>query len=219
MNYWHAEVGNLAECAEPLFRMIRELTEQGREVAREHYGAGGWFPPEHRPLAGGRAMDGPDWGTFTAAAPGCARSLGALSFQRRPRFLREAYPLMKGAVEFFLDFLVEHRNTAGWSPPSTSPENFPARPGTTLFMMNLAWDDPRTDDLRGSTIDMQILSDLSAMWRRRRRSWRVDEESDKALLEKRGLLAPVPVGKAGDLQEWLEDWGQKEKSHRATSDL
>jgi len=42
MNYWPAEVGNLAECAEPLFRMIRELTDQGSQVARENYGAGGW---------------------------------------------------------------------------------------------------------------------------------------------------------------------------------
>ncbi|MCX6574725.1 MAG: glycoside hydrolase family 95 protein [Candidatus Aminicenantes bacterium] len=67
MNYWPAEVGNLAECAEPLFRMIRELTDQGSQVARENYGARGWVFHQNTDLWRVAApMDGPSWGTFTA---------------------------------------------------------------------------------------------------------------------------------------------------------
>ncbi|MBP1767514.1 MAG: Alpha-L-fucosidase [Candidatus Aminicenantes bacterium] len=223
MNYWHAEVGNLAECAEPLFRMIRELTEQGREVAREHYGAGGWVFHQNTDLWRVAApMDGPDWGTFTAGGAWlCTHLWEHYLFSGDLVFLREAYPLMKGAVEFFLDFLVEHPQY-GWlvTNPSTSPENFPARPGNDPFYDEVcAWMTPGTTICAGSTIDMQILSDLFVYVAEAAKILEVDEEFQKALLEKRGLLAPMRIGKAGDLQEWLEDWGQKEKSHRHISHL
>ena len=66
MNYWPAEVGNLTECAEPLFRMIRELSDQGADVAREHYGARGWVMHQNTDLWRVAApMDGPSWGAFT----------------------------------------------------------------------------------------------------------------------------------------------------------
>ncbi|HNT22561.1 MAG TPA: glycoside hydrolase family 95 protein, partial [Saprospiraceae bacterium] len=66
MNYWSVESGNLSECAEPLFRMIRELTDQGSQVAKEHYGARGWVFHQNTDLWRVAApMDGPTWGTFT----------------------------------------------------------------------------------------------------------------------------------------------------------
>ena len=76
MNYWPAEVGNLSECAEPLFKMIRELTDQGSQVAREHYGARGWVHHQNTDLWRVAApMDGPSWGTFTTGGAWLATHL------------------------------------------------------------------------------------------------------------------------------------------------
>jgi alpha-L-fucosidase 2 len=223
MNYWPAEVGNLSECTEPLFRLIKELTEQGREVAREHYGAGGWVFHQNTDLWRVAApMDGPDWGTFTAGGAWlCTHLWEHYLFSGDVEFLREAYPVMKGSVEFFLDFLIEHPKY-GWlvTNPSTSPENFPAWPGNDPFYDEVcAWMTPGTTICAGSTVDMQILSDLFGYVAEAAKILGVDQEFGKVLLEKRGRLAPLRIGKNGDLQEWLEDWGQKEKSHRHISHL
>jgi len=223
MNYWPAEVGNLSECTEPLFRMIKELTEQGREVAREHYGAGGWVFHQNTDLWRVAApMDGPDWGTFTTGGAWlCTHLWEHYLFSGDLAFLRDAYPVMKGSVEFFLDFLVEYPKY-GWlvTNPSTSPENFPAWPGNDPFYDEVcSWMTPGTTICAGSTIDMQILSDLFGYVAEAAKILGADQEFRKAVLEKRDRLAPMRVGKTGDLQEWLEDWGQKEKSHRHISNL
>jgi alpha-L-fucosidase 2 len=223
MNYWPAEVGNLSECTEPLFRMIRELTNQGREVAREHYSAGGWVFHQNTDLWRVAApMDGPDWGAFSAGGAWlCTHLWEHYLFSGDVSFLRGAYPVMKGCVEFFLDFLVEHPEH-GWlvTNPSTSPENFPASPGNDMFYDEVcAWMSPGTTISAGSTIDMQILNDLFGYIAEAAEILGVDQEFARKVLEKRARLAPMQVGKNGDLQEWLEDWGQKEKSHRHISNL
>jgi alpha-L-fucosidase 2 len=223
MNYWPAEVGNLGECAEPLFRMIRELTDQGREVAREHYGAGGWVFHQNTDLWRVAApMDGPDWGTFTAGGAWlCTHLWEHYLFSGDLDFLRESYPVMKASVEFFLDFLVEHPKT-DWlvTNPSTSPENFPDLPGNEPFYDEVcAWMTPGTTICAGSTIDRQILADLFGYVAEAAGILDFDQDFRKVVLEKRRRLAPMQIGKDGDLQEWLEDWGQKEKSHRHISHL
>jgi len=130
MNYWPAEAGNLSECAEPLFTMIEELTDQGRDVAREHYGASGWVYHQNTDIWRVAApMDGPDWGTFTTGGAWlCTHLWEHYLFTCDRDFLQRVYPILKGCGEFFLDFLVKHPRY-GWlvTNPSTSPENFPAR--------------------------------------------------------------------------------------------
>ena len=117
MNYWPAEVGNLTECAEPLFRMIRELTDQGepggpRELRRPRLG----LPPEHGPLAGGRAHGRPELGHVHDGRRLAGTHLWEhYLFTGDKAFLKEYYPVLKGSAEFFLDFLVPHPDaTAGW---------------------------------------------------------------------------------------------------------
>ncbi|MGZ5488427.1 MAG: glycoside hydrolase family 95 protein, partial [Candidatus Aminicenantales bacterium] len=107
MNYWPAEIGNLAECAEPLFRMIRELTDQGSDVAREHYGARGWVFHQNTDIWRVAApMDGPSWGTFTTGGAWLATHLWEhYLFTGDKAFLKDYYPVLKGSAEFFLDFL------------------------------------------------------------------------------------------------------------------
>jgi alpha-L-fucosidase 2 len=203
--------------------MIKELTDQGREVAREHYSAGGWVFHQNTDLWRVAApMDGPDWGTFTAGGAWlCTHLWEHYLYNGDLDFLRDAYPVMKGCVEFFLDFLVEHPKY-GWlvTNPSTSPENFPAWPGNNPFYDEVcAWLTPGTTICAGSTIDRQILSDLFGYVAEAAKILGVDPDFRKLVLEKRGRLAPMRIGKNGDLQEWLEDWEQKEKSHRHISNL
>jgi alpha-L-fucosidase 2 len=223
MNYWPAEVGNLSECAKPLFQMIEELTDQGGEVAKEHYGARGWVFHQNTDIWRVAApMDGPDWGAFTTGGAWlCTHLWEHYLFSGDQDFLKNVYPAMKGCAEFFLDFLVEHPEY-GWlvTNPSTSPENFPDWPGNDHFYDEVcAWMSPGTTICAGSTIDMQLLSDLFAYVAETADILGIDRTFRDALLATRAKLAPMQIGKGGNLQEWLEDWGQKEKSHRHISHL
>lgn len=137
-------------------------------------------------------------------------------------FLKKAYPLMKGCVELFLDFLVEHPKY-GWlvTNPSTSPENFPGRPGNYEEFEDEVpdYNTPGVTICAGSTIDMQILNDLFTFTAEASEILGVDSNFRKQILETHGQLAPMQIGEKGDLQEWLEDWNQKEESHRHISNL
>ncbi len=222
MNYWPAEVGNLAECAEPLVRMIRELTDQGGRVARENYGAGGWVFHQNTDLWRVAApMDGPSWGTFTTGGAWLATHLWEHYLYTGDReFLKDNYPVMKGSAEFFLDFLVPHPKY-GWlvTNPSTSPENFPAVPGAVPFFDEITTFKTTTSICAGSTIDMRILDALFGQVAQAADVLGIDQEFKKRVLEARSKLAPMRIGRKGNLQEWLEDWDETEKSHRHISGL
>ena len=223
MNYWPAEVANLGECAQPLFQMIRELTDQGGDVARENYGARGWVLHQNTDLWRVAApMDGPSWGGFTTGGAWLATHLWEhYLFTGEEAFLREFYPVLKGSAEFFLDFLVPHP-THGWlvTNPSTSPENFPLAPGNDAFFDEVTGSmSPGTALVAGSAIDTQILNDLFGYVAEAAAALGTDPEFRAKVLAARARLAPMQVGAKGDLQEWLDDWGQREKSHRHISNL
>jgi len=222
MNYWPAGVGNLGECAEPLFAMIRELTDQGSQVARENYGAGGWVFHQNTDIWRVAApMDGPSWGTFTTGGAWLATHLWEhYLFTGDKEFLKAYYPVMKGSVEFFLDFLVPHPKYK-WlvTNPSTSPENFPAVPGAAKFFDEITTFVTGTSICAGSTIDMAILRDLFEAVARAADVLGVDAEFKAKVLAARSRLAPMQIGRKGNLQEWLEDWDETEKSHRHISGL
>jgi len=222
MNYWPAEVGNLSECAGPLFKMIQELTDQGSQVAREHYGARGWVFHQNTDIWRVAApMDGPSWGTFaTGGAWLCTHLWEHYLFTGDKEFLKEYYPVMKGSVEFFLDFLVPHPKY-GWlvTNPSTSPENFPAVPGQVPLFDEITTFKTTTTIYAGSTIDMQILNDLFGYVVRAADVLGVDRDFQAKVLAAKARLAPMQIGRKGNLQEWLEDWDETEKSHRHISGL
>ena len=222
MNYWPAEVGNLSECAEPLFRMIGELADQGGQVAREHYGARGWVFHQNTDLWRVAApMDGPSWGTFTTGGAWlCTHLWEHFLFTGDKEFLKTFYPVMKGSVEFFLDFLVPHPKY-GWlvTNPSTSPENFPAVPGQVPFFDEITTFKTTTSICAGSTIDMQILNGLFGYVGKAAEVLGIDREFRARALAARARLAPMRIGRKGNLQEWIEDWDETEKSHRHISGL
>ena len=222
MNYWPAEVGNLSECAEPLFKMIRELTDQGSQVAREHYGARGWVHHQNTDLWRVAApMDGPSWGPFSTGGAWLSTHLWEhYLFTGDKEFLREYWPVLKGSAEFFLDFLVPHPRY-GWmvTVPSTSPENFPKIPSAVRFFDELTTFETTTSICAGSTIDMQILRELFNAVEQAASVLGIEHDFSKRVSEMRAKLAPMQVGRKGNLQEWLEDWDETETSHRHISGL
>jgi len=222
MNYWSAESANLSELAQPLFQMIEDLTDQGTLVAKEHYGAGGWVFHQNTDIWRVAApMDGPTWGTFTVGGAWLTTHLWEhYLFTRDTAFLEQMYPIIKGSVDFFMDFLVEHPN-GKWlvTNPSTSPENPPEGPGYKYFYDEVTGMYYFTTIVAGSTIDMQILKDLFNYYIQATRVLGKDEKYANEVLKARKRLVPSQIGKDGTLQEWTEDYGQLEDKHRHLSHL
>jgi len=209
MNYWPAETANLSECHEPLLRMVSELVENGARTARVHYGAGGWVCHHNTDLWRQTApIDGPLWGFWPAGGAWlCTHLWYHYEFTGDKGFLARAYPVMKGAAEFFLDTLVpEPKHKWLVTCPSISPENkHPA--GVAICA--------------GPTMDAEIIRDLFDQCTRSAEILGVDKEFSARLAEVRRHLPPMQIGKAGQLQEWLEDWDLEapERQHRHVSHL
>lgn len=222
MNYWPVESGNLAECAEPLIKMVRELTDQGSDVAREHYGAAGWVFHQNTDLWRVAApMDGPTWGTFTTGGAWLTTHLWEhFLYNRDIEYLESVYDIIKGSVRFFMDFLIEHPD-GEWlvTNPSNSPENPPEGPGYEYFYDEVTGMYYFTTICYGSAIDMQILHDLFAYYTEAADLLGRDQELAQAVREARKRLVPPLIGADGALQEWTEDYDQMEEKHRHFSHL
>ena len=209
MNYWPAETANLSECHEPLLRMVSELVENGARTARVHYGARGWVCHHNTDLWRQTApIDGPLWGFWpTGGAWLCTHLWHHYEFTRDKDFLARAYPVMKGAAEFFLDTLVpEPKHNWLVTCPSISPEN--KHPSDVAICA-------------GPTMDTQIMRDLFDQCIRSAKILSIDKDFRARLAETRKRLAPMQIGKAGQLQEWLDDWDLEapERQHRHVSHL
>lgn len=209
MNYWPAETTNLSECHEPLLRMVSELVENGARTARVHYGARGWVCHHNTDLWRQTApIDGPLWGFWpTGGAWLCTHLWQHYQFTGDKNFLARAYPVMKGAAEFFLDTLVpEPRNNWLVTCPSISPENR-HHAGVSICA--------------GPTMDAQIIRDLFNQCAWAAEILGIDKDFTTKLAAARVRLPPMHIGKAGQLQEWLDDWDLEapERQHRHVSHL
>lgn len=209
MNYWPAESGNLAECVEPLVGMVKDLTVTGGRTAKEMYGAPGWVVHHNTDLWRASApIDGPNWGMWPSGGAWLSLHLwDRYEFGGDKAYLKQIYPVLRGASEFFLATLEEDPKHK-WlvTNPSISPEN-----GHPFGAAVCA----------GPTMDQQILRDLFANTIRAAEILGGDEDFAKKLAAARARLAPNQVGSAGQLQEWLEDWDMQagEKHHRHVSHL
>jgi len=223
MNYWPAEIGNLPELTEPLLKLVTEASEAGRNVAQRHWGAQGWVLHQNTDLWRATApMDGPSWGAWPVGGAWLLFNLWEhYVFEPDAEYLQRLYPLMKGSVEFFLDTLVEHPRY-GWlvTAPSNSPENFPLRAGNGRFFDEVTGSYLKARTMAaGPTMDMQIIRALFGAFAEASTTLGVDDDLRAEALEARARLAPLQVGKHGQLQEWLEDWDDLEPEHRHLSHL
>ena len=209
MNYWPALVGNLAETQQPLFSMIRDLSHTGAETAQVMYGCGGWVAHHNTDLwrvAG--PIDGTTWGMFPTGGAWLTTHLWQhYLFTGDKQFLRENYPIMKGAADFLLDYMQRHPKY-GWlmTVPTVSPEHGPMGKQTTVTA--------------GSTMDNQIVFDVLS---NTLKAMNVLGENDEAYVQKlqQGIsqLPPMQIGRYGQLQEWLQDGDDPKDEHRHISHL
>jgi alpha-L-fucosidase 2 len=211
MNYWPADSCNLGECAEPLTDMVLDLTQTGARTAKVMWGAAGWVAHHNTDLwrATG-AVDSPKSGMWPMGGAWLCQNLWEhYQFTGDKKYLAKIYPAMKGAAQFFLDTLVAEP-THGWlvTCPSLSPEN--NHPGHG-----------KTSICAGPTMDMAILRDLFANCIRASEILNRDAAFRDRLTATRARLAPFQIGKAGQLQEWLQDWDMEapEIHHRHVSHL
>ncbi len=222
MNYWPAESGNLSELTQPLIQMVKDLTDQGSQVAKEHYGAHGWVLHQNTDIWRVAApMDGPTWGTFTVGGAWLTTHLWEhYLYTLNMDYLKDVYPVMKGSVEFFMDFLVDHPN-GKWliTNPSTSPENPPKGPGYRYFFDEVTAMYYFTTICAGSAIDMEILTDLFGYYIKASKILGVDQDFAGKVAKARARLVPPQIGSNGSLQEWADDLAQMEDKHRHFSHL
>lgn len=212
MNYWHAEVCNLSECHEPLFDMIRDISVAGARTARIHYGCGGWTAHHNVDLwrmttpSAGEAS----WAFWPMAGAWLSRHLWEhYAFSLDISFLKQtAYPLMKGAAEFCLDYLVESPSGELVTAPSTSPEN-----------KFLTAEGDRCSVSASSVMDMTMIRELFGNCIQAASILRVDADWARLLSETMKRMANPGIGPDGRIREWNEDFAEAEPGHRHVSHL
>lgn len=211
MNYWPAEVCNLPELHWPLFDFVNFLAGTGAKTAQVHYGAPGWCVHTiSNPWGFTSPGEHPSWGQFTSAGAWlCAHLAEHHRFSGDRDFLAWAYPILKASAEFYLGFLVEHPEKK-WlvTSPSNSPENAFQTP-----------DGQKANICAGPTMDQEIIGELFDHVAVAAETLGVDTEFRARVVDARKRLAPLQIGKHGQLQEWLEDFDEPEPGHRHVSHL
>jgi alpha-L-fucosidase 2 len=211
MNYWPAEPANLSECHRPLFELIESLREPGRRTAQVHYGARGWVAHHITDIWGFTAPgDGPQWGLWPMGAAWLCQHLWEhYAFTGDRQFLaRRAYPAMREAAEFFLDYLVEDPKGRLVSGPSISPENAYRLPDGTEGHLCM-----------GASMDTQIITDLFQNCLAAAAILGRDADFGAKLEATLRRLPPIRTGKHGQIMEWSEDYDEPEPGHRHISHL
>ena len=213
-NYWPAEVTGLGELAGPMLDFIHALAGNGRDAASHYYGVErGWNAGHNSDIWAmacpvGLGTGSPSWANWTMGGAWLSTHLWEHWLFSRDRSRLEAdYPVLKGAAEFCLDWLVEKDGELITSP-GTSPEN--------IYLSDTG---VRGATLSGATADLAIVRECLADAVAAARELGVDEafaaEADAALAR----LHPYQVGAAGNLQEWYYDWADWEPQHRHQSHL
>ena len=211
MNFWPAEVCNLSELHEPLFKLIESLQEPGAKTARTYYNAPGWVT--HllvNPWGFTSPGESASWGsTVSCAAWLCQHLWDHHLFTRDPKFLEWAYPILRGSALFYVDMLIEE-SAHGWlvTAPSNSPEN--------AFLMP---DGTKVHVCMGPTTDQQLLRYLFDACIEASRALGRDEVFRAELEEKRARLAPTRVASDGRIMEWLREYEEADPHHRHASHL
>lgn len=211
MNYWPAEVTNLSELHEPLFDLIDLARPDGRRIARTVYGARG-FVVHHNTDIWGDAVPIDGVGSGIWPMGGAWLSLHEwdhYDFTRDKKFLAShGYPAMKEAAEFLLDYLVDDGKGHLITGPSISPENTYKLPNGVTARLCM-----------GPTMDTEIARQLFTRVIEASSILAIDADFRAKVKAAMDRLPPFQIGKYGQLQEWLEDYEEKEPGHRHISQL
>ncbi|WNR43039.1 glycoside hydrolase family 95 protein [Paenibacillus roseipurpureus] len=212
MNYWPAEICNLAECHEPLFDLIERMLPNGRRTAKQVYGCEGFVAHHNTNLWGDTHVEG-ILVTCSVWPMGAAWLSFHLwehyQFGMDRTFLSErAYPIMKEAAVFLLAYMQEDEQGRLVTGPSVSPENSYLLPDGTKASLCM-----------GPSMDSQI---TYALWNACMTAARILERDEEFEMTLRAAILKLPrpsIGKHGQIMEWLEDYEEVEPGHRHISHL
>lgn len=212
MNYWPALPANMPEMNTVLVEHIKRMAKNGTATAKNYYNMRGWAVHHNSDMWAqtnpvGEGGGDPKWANWSLGSPWLSQHLYEhYRFTADKKYLKEeAYPLMKSAAEFCLDWLVE-RNGVLVTAPSTSPENVYLHPNGFKGTVTIA-----------SAMDMEIIWDLFTNIIEASEILGIDKEFAQLLKEKRAKLNPLKIGKKGNLVEWYDDWEDEEPTHRHVS--
>ena len=220
-NYWLAENTNLSEMHAPLLSFIKNLAVTGKITAKTFYGVNGWAVAHNSDIwamsnpVGDFGQGDPGWANWNMGGAWLSTHLWEhFLFTKDQNFLKnEAYPLMQGAAQFCLEWLVEDKNEASpdrklITSPSTSPENIYITPdgykGATMY---------------GGTADLAMIRECFEQTIKASKILNTDAEFRVKLETALAKLYPYQIGKKGNLQEWYYDWEDAEPQHRHQSHL
>lgn len=216
MNYWPAEMVNLSELHTPLLDWIGHMAVTGRETTKNFYNARGWTIHHNSDLwatsnpVGDKGKGSPSWANWAVGGAWLSQHLyDHYLFTGNKKYLREqAYPLMKDAALFCLDWLVEDKQGRLVTAPSTSPENIFVTEKGVKQSVSVA-----------TTMDIGLIWDVFSNVIQASSQLGIDAEFRKELADKKKKLFPLQIGKNGNLQEWYKDWQDEDPQHRHVSHL
>ncbi len=216
MNYWPAELTNLSEMHEPLLSWIQSLAKTGKETAKEFYNANGWVAHHNSDLwalsnpVGDRGAGDPVWANWAMGGNWLSQHLYEhYRYTGDKKFLaKEAYPVMKEAARFTLDWLVEDKDGYLVTAPATSPENKFKDAAGNQQSVSVA-----------TTMDMSIIRDLFANIIEAANVLGTDNTFRDLLIAKQKKLYPLKIGSKGQIQEWYKDFPETDIHHRHVSHL
>ncbi len=211
MNYWPAEVCNLPELTQPLFALIDALQVPGAKTAQAYYHARGWVAHAiTNPWGFTSPAEAASWGSYNGGSAWlCQHLYDHYLFTRDRKFLLLAYPIMRGAAQFYADILIAEPTHQGLVvAPANSPEN-------QFLMANGA----EASICMGPTVLQQQVRYLFSACIDASRLLGIDEKFRQELTSKRAQLAPTRIGSDGRLMEWLTEYREPEPHHRHVSHL
>ncbi len=216
-NYWPAEIANLSEMHWPLLSFIKNLAHTGQITAKTFYGVDkGWAACHNSDIwamsnpVGNFGTGDPSWANWNMGGTWLSTHLWDhyLFTQDTGYLFNFAYPLLKGAAEFCLGWLVEDKNGYMVTAPSTSPENRYITPngyiGATLY---------------GSTADLAMIRACFKQFIKASELIGADADLRQQIELALQKLYPYKIGRKGNLQEWYHDWGDEDTKHRHQSHL
>lgn len=215
-NYWPAEVMNLSELHQPLFSFLESLSKNGKIIARDYYGCGGWVACHNSDVWAmahpvGEKTGRPRYANWPMGGAWLSTHLWEhYLYTLDKEFLaKQAYPLLKGASEFMLDWLVEDKSGYLVTSPSTSPENEFKDPSTGRYAATSL----------ASTCDMAIIRELLSATASAADELGVDKGFSEKLRTTIARLYPYKISERGTLQEWFCDFEERDPKHRHLSHL
>lgn len=216
MNYWPAEICNLSEMHEPLLQFIGRLAETGAVTAETFFGSRGWCANHNTDIwamtnpVGDFGQGRPVWANWPMAGTWfCLHLWDHYDFSRDVEWLEDyAYPLMKGAALFCLDWLVDGPDGYLVTAPATSPENSYKTPEGYRGAVSI-----------GTTSDLALIKGLFNKILQAGNILHIDPDFQKTIQDSFSRLYPYRIGRKGNLQEWYYDWEDADPRHRHMSHL